>query len=81
MMKLQQALREVRAQRAQVHVQRYRAHCALSVLEQQYRITPALPLGIAAAGGAWLGYSRRRMPRGVVSTLWRWGMLMVRGLL
>ncbi|MDA3914905.1 hypothetical protein [Oleiagrimonas sp.] len=75
------AMRDVRTQKAAVRVHHCRAHCALRVLEHQYRIAPAWPLGMAAIGGAVLGYSRKRLPRGVVSTIWRWGLLLGRGLL
>lgn len=75
------ALREVRMRRAEIQLQQFRVACALRVLEQQYRVAPVVPLGVAATGGLLLGYSRRRLPRGVVTTLWRWSMLLVRGLL
>lgn len=81
MKQFREALRETRSRQAGVHRQQLRIRGALHVLERQYRAAPAWPLGMAAAGGFLLGYSRRRLPRGVVSTLWSWGMLLVRGLL
>jgi hypothetical protein len=83
MRRLRRALRERRVCQARLRQQRHRAMLDAAELRRQYRVQPALPLGVAAAGGFALGRSRLRWrpPRGVMNLAWRWGLVLLRNLL
>lgn len=83
MTRLLRALRVRRLRREELRRHLRRAHDASAQLQEQYRAQPAIPLAAAGLGGFALARldPKWRPPRQWTRHLWRWGMLVLRGLI